>query len=124
MHNKENENNDGRKRQKRFNIFFYDDEYDALKEFSENAGMSMSNYIRAAIFFNNITVVSQTWNGDINKVIYELNKIGNAVNHLKYLCLEKGLVEIEDIKRLEEYFNKMAIFIENVVLGIEGPENN
>ena len=109
---------EGRKRKKLFKLYLYDDEYIALKEFSENISMSMSNYIRAAIFFNNIKVISKEWEGDIKKVIYELNKIGNNVNQIAFNCNSKGTANIDDVKRLSDQVDKMSIFIENTVLDI------
>ena len=108
----------GRKRKKQLHVFLSEEEYEYLKYQADSIRFSVSNYVRAALFFNGITVVSNELKLDIDRTIYEMNKIGNNINQIAFNCNVKGSTEMEDVYRLKEQVRLLFEYFENTVLDI------
>ena len=98
---------ENRHRKKKLNVWLVDEEYELLKEKADKSDMSMSAYIRSIILLGGIRggVVNFS-KDDADKIIYELNRIGNNVNQIAYYTNAKSTVNENDFEQLIGFFDQ------------------
>jgi hypothetical protein len=108
-----------RKRGRQINVYLNDEEFQTLEYKADLTGFSKSDYLRAAIFINNITVQDRHWKGDMQKLVYEMNRIGNNINQIALRCNERGTADQADVIEIAEQYNELFLLYEKNVLGLK-----
>ena len=101
-----------RNRDKRINVWVYDEEYTYLKKKAVLSGITISEYIRNIIAYGGIRSETTNFTRDeATALMRELNSIGNNVNQIAYRANARASVDSEDVDELrEEFRNLLGLF--------------
>ena len=90
-----------------------EDEINIIKERSQKHGLTMSEFVRQAAL-NSVIVKHST--KELNKLIWEVNKIGTNINQIARLCNESDYVSKQSLQKLQEEHFKVYKVFENFIL--------
>lgn len=116
----------GRYRTKRFEITLFDEEAAILKRKAEEYGASKTEYLRDMILFGFVRKSKRDLLSDekFNKLLYELNKIGNNINQIAYNSNLKKATGKEEIAGLtEQYDSLLSLYEDTFLYPEENPEH-
>lgn len=86
-------------------------ELDKLEELAqENSAKNLSDFIRQVIFTGKFKTTIQAQNYE--RLLYEVNKIGNNINQIAKLCNINGGVDIQVLEQLSKVEELLDILIE------------
>ena len=105
-----------RLRDKEIRVKLTEEELQFAKDKANYCGLSMSDYIREIIFKG---VVIHLDTGDIEKLSYELNKIGTNINQIVRLANETHSVGEDDLISLLNEFDEIKDSIYTHLYGIK-----
>lgn len=76
--------NEGRRRKRSFQFYMLPEEYEVLEVKAAEAGLSKADLLRKLILFGTASQQSLLTKEDGEKVLYELNRIGNNINQIAW----------------------------------------
>mgnify|MGYP002519258935 CR=1 FL=1 len=101
----------GRKRNRKLNVYLFDEELEILNAKADEAELSKSEYIRNMILFgaaHERTVFSKEETAALH---YEINKIGNNLNQIAYRANSNKTIDDRDFQSLyANYVDLLATF--------------
>jgi len=105
-----------RHRDKRICIWVVNEEK-AMAELKANeSDMSLSDYIRSLILFGSVRGSTVNFSKEnTEKIIYELNRIGNNINQIAYRVNSNATVDENDFDSLREQFIEYLGLFQDVV---------
>jgi len=107
-----------RNRDKRINVWVYDEEYDYLKKKAALSGITLSEYIRNVIAYGGVRSETTNFTRDeATALLLELNSIGNNVNKIAYRANLKSNVDSEDMEDLRVEFRNLLGLFHNSIEG-------
>ena len=107
---------DHRKKKTGFFIHLSDGELKMLKTKSEKAHMTRTEYTRKILFTGEVQEKKNFSRDDADRLQFELNRIGNAVNQIAYQANNNRSVSKNDSLQLQEELNHMLALCEKFVL--------
>jgi len=93
-----------RNRNKNIRVWLSEEEHALLSKKADVANMSMSEFVRHMILFGVERVRTNFTREESQKIIYELNLIGNNINQIAYRVNAKTTVDINDFSDLRDEF--------------------
>ena len=86
-------------------------ELDELKNLiQENSAKNLSDFIRQVIFTGKFKTTKEQQNYE--RLLYEVNKIGNNINQIAKLCNIQGKVDIQVLEQLSKLEEELSILLE------------
>lgn len=93
-----------RSRKRKFNVYLLDEEWEILEAKKDEAEMTKSDFIRNVIMFGAAHKRTMFSKEDSQRLIYELNRIGNNINQIAAKVNSKGTVDEIDFENLQELY--------------------
>lgn len=107
---------DNRLREERYEVRLLKEEMDIFKRKSELAGKDRAEYFRDFLLFGNPIVRDILNDIDADRIIFELNRIGNNINQIAYHSNMKCEVSMNDFQSLKEsYDNLLELYVNQIV---------
>jgi len=106
-----------RVRKRNFRVWLLEEEFDLLTEKAAEAKMTKTRYIRNVILFGAAREKSNFTKEDSDKILYELNRIGNNINQIAYQANSKCAVNENDFFMLREEYIKLLGAYEMIATG-------
>jgi hypothetical protein len=108
-------NDNTRLRKKGLFLRLLDEEYEILEDKCKKADMTKADYIRNLIFYGNPIVRDVMHDIDADKLIYELNRIGNNVNQIAYQANINTSVSMQDFLQLKDAYDEIFhLYIDHI----------
>lgn len=107
----------GRQRERRLNLYLFDEEYAILDAKADELQMSKSEYVRNIILFG--TAFPKTvFNDEIGqKLIYEINRIGNNLNQITLKVNTYNNFDDTNYKELYHLYMELLGVLDDLVRG-------
>ena len=99
-----------RKRQRYFKVHLLDEELAILEAKADEAGLNKSDYIRNMIMFGAAHERTKFTKQTGEKIVYELNRIGNNINQIAFRANSNKTIDERDFLSL--YDNYMELLAE------------
>lgn len=98
-----------RYRKERFGMRLFPEEMRILEKKAAAQGVSKTDYVRDLILFGNVRETKRNILSDENfqKLLYEINRIGNNINQIAYNSNLKKSTGKEEIKALSESYDSL-----------------
>jgi len=93
-----------RNRNKNIRVWLSEEEHALLSKKANMENMSMSEFVRRMILFGAERVKTNFTREESQKIIYELNLIGNNINQIAYRVNAKATVDNNDFSELRDEF--------------------
>lgn len=93
-----------RNRKRKLNVYLLDEEWEILQAKKDEAGMTQSDFIRNVIMFGAAHERTMFSKEDSQRLIYELNRIGNNVNQIAAKVNSSGTVDEMDFENLHQLY--------------------
>lgn len=98
-------------RTKQIHIKLTDEEYEILMQKCAEFNLTQAGYVRTAILFGSVQDTKPRVDENlIKQLVYEVNRIGNNINQIAYICnskyevTEREMIEAKDnLFRAEKY---------------------
>ena len=106
-----------RRRTRQFSVYLLEEEMAILEAKIDEAEMTKSEYIRNMILFgaaHERTIFSKA---DAQRIIYELNRIGNNLNQIAYQANRRLGVDEQDFLSLYDNYMQLLSSYDNFVRG-------
>ena len=107
----------GRKRNRKLNVYLFDEELEVLNAKADEAELSKSEYIRNMILFgaaHERTVFSKK---EASALHYEINKIGNNLNQIAYRANSNKTIDDRDFQSLYANYVDLLTSFEKYIRG-------
>ena len=113
-----------RYRKERFGMRLFPEEMRILEKKAAAQGVSKTDYIRDLILFGNVRETKRKILSDENfqKLLYEINRIGNNINQIAYNSNLKKSTGKEEIKALSESYDSLLQLYSDTFLYPESEE--
>lgn len=109
--------NNGLLRKRYFHLHLLDEEFDILNMKASTAGMSKSQYLRNMILYGAAHKRSLLTQEESEKVLYELNRIGNNINQIAWRANTLKGADKNTLLELKEQFDLLLQEFEDLVRG-------
>ncbi|MCD8159368.1 MAG: MobC family plasmid mobilization relaxosome protein [Clostridiales bacterium] len=107
-----------RLRNQRLYVMVTEEEKEAVKQKMNKLGMTnLGEFVRLALTVNPIVSVDMR---GLNKLLYELNKIGTNINQIAKVANTSKNIYQSDIDEIKDYLRKINGFIETVGESLNG----
>ncbi|MCD8214291.1 MAG: MobC family plasmid mobilization relaxosome protein [Clostridiales bacterium] len=107
-----------RLRNQRLYVMVTEEEKEAVKQKMNKPGMTnLGEFVRLALTVNPIVSVDMK---GLNKLLYELNKIGTNINQIAKVANTSKNIYQSDIDEIKDYLRKINSFIETVGESLSG----
>lgn len=104
-----------RNRDRQFTVYLLEEEMAILEAKKDEAGMTKSEYIRNMIMFgaaHERTIFSKA---DAEKMIYEINRIGNNLNQIAYRANSSKNIDQHDFVTMYDSYMQLLSAYDNFV---------
>lgn len=105
-----------RGRLKQINIRLFKEESNILEYKAELAGKSKSDFVRDLILLSSVETKSILTDKNFQKLLYEINRIGNNINQIAYNANLKKSTGKEEINGLREQYSVLLSLYEDTFL--------
>lgn len=104
-----------RTRDRKISVWLLDEELAILQAKADEAEMTQSEFLRNCIVFGSAKERTYADKEDTEKLIYELNRIGNNVNQIAYQANQRKYVSDEQFQSLYSAFLDLLGQFDNFV---------
>ena len=97
-----------------------EDDYSSLVKSADNLGLTISEYCRSRLFEPDKVLFRATEKKDIQRLVYEINKIGTNINQIVRSCHSKNWISENEIEKLISQLREVENTeneIMNIVMG-------
>lgn len=113
-----------RGRLKQINIRLFEEEWNILEYKAELAEKNKSDFIRDLILLSGVETKSVLTDKNFQKLLYEINRIGNNINQIAYNANLKKSTGKEEINGLREQYSVLLALYEDTFLYPESEGEN
>ena len=104
-----------RNRDRRFTVYLLEEEMAILEAKKDEAGMTKSDYIRNMILFGAVHERTIFSKNDAEKMIYEINQIGNNLNQIAYRANSSKNIDQHDFSAMYDSYMQLLSAYDNFV---------
>lgn len=113
-----------RGRIKQINVRLFDEEWNILEYKAGLAEKSKSDFLRDLILLSSVGSKSILTDEKFNRLLYEINRIGNNINQIAYNANLKKSTGREEIYGLREQYSSLLSLYEDTFLYPESEGDN
>ena len=106
-----------RKRERKITAYLLDEEYELFEAKKDEAGLTKSDYIRNMIVYGGVYERTVFPKEDSQKLIYEINRIGNNINQVALRANTNGVVDDADFQNLYQLYQELLGVYDDFIRG-------